>query len=81
MKNVNKMIKLFSEECKLRDEQSFLESGGYSHLSISKFYLKRDSIESRLCKNYEKQHELEIIMTYEEKEELYKQTEINLNEL
>ena len=80
MNNVKKMIALFDEECKLRDEQSFLERGGYRHLSDSKFVAKRDGIERRLNKNYEKQKALESKMTYEEKEELYMETEINLNE-
>ena len=47
---------------------------------MSKFFAKRAGIDRRLNKNYEKQKALESKMTYQEKEELYMETEINLNE-
>lgn len=76
MSKVERMIKLFDEEFKLSKDID-RAMPWMTNLAYRK---KQDSLKSKLKKNQERQRLLSDKMTFEEKEELYAQTEVNLNE-
>lgn len=77
MKKVERMIKLFDEEVELSSKID----RAMPWMTASAYRKLQDSLKLKLERNFEKQNELASKMTFEEKEELYRQTEINLNEL
>jgi len=77
MKKVERMIKLFDEEVVLFKDidkaMPWMTEGAYRK--------KQDSLKIKLERNLAKQEELANKMTFDEKEELYHLTDINLNEI
>lgn len=77
MSKVERMIRLFDEECKLYKEID----RAMPWMTPIAYKRKQDSLKSKLEKNQERQRLLADKMTFEEKEDLYSQTEINLNDV
>ena len=77
MEKVERMIKLFNEECILSKDidkaMPWMTEGAYKR--------NQDSLKLKLERNLAKQEELSNKMTFDEKEELYHLTDINLNEI
>lgn len=76
MNKVERMIKLFDEEVKL-DKQI---DRGAPWMTEREYRRSQESLHKKYERNQAKQRELANRMTFEEKEELYRQTEVNLNE-
>lgn len=76
MKRVERMIKLFDEEVKLSKDIY----RGMSWMTPIEYRRNQESLRKKYERNQAKQAELANRMTFEEKEELYRQTDINLNE-
>lgn len=77
MKKVERMIKLFNEEYILSKD---IDKAMPWMTNIA-YRKKQDSLKIKLERNLAKQEELSNKMTFDEKEELYHLTDINLNEL
>ena len=76
MNKVERMIKLFDEEVKLSKDID----RGMPWMSEREYRRSQESLHKKYERNQAKQRELANRMTFEEKEELYRQTEVNLNE-
>ena len=77
MTKVERMIKLFDEEVILSKDID----RGMPWMTISAYRRKQDSLKLKFERNQEKQEQLASKMTFDEKEELYHRTDINLNEI
>jgi hypothetical protein len=77
MNKVERMIKLFNEEVVLHKDID----RGMPWMTEREYRRKQDSLKLKFERNQEKQEQLAIKMTFDEKEELYHRTDINLNEI
>lgn len=75
MSKVDRMIKLFTEEISLSTDID----RAMPWMTEKAYRRKQESLRKKYEKNQEKQEELANKMTFEEKEELYIRTDINLN--
>lgn len=76
MKRVERMIKLFKEEADIFKDVD----RAMPWMTKREYRRNQESLYKKYERNQAKQAELANRMTFEEKEELYIQTEINLNE-
>lgn len=77
MKKVERMIKLFDEEVKISKDIN----KAMPWMTNIAYRKKQDSLKLKLERNLAKQEELSNKMTFDEKEELYHLTDVNLNEI
>lgn len=76
MKKVERMIKLFKDESDISKDID----RAMPWMTERAYRQKQEQLHKKYEKNQEKQEELANKMTFEEKEELYRKTDINLNE-
>ncbi len=77
MSKVDRMIKLFAEEVSLSKDID----RAMPWMTEKAYRMNQDSLRKKYEKNQGKQEEIADKMTFEEKEELYIRTDINLNEV
>lgn len=75
MKKVDRMVKLFNEEVSLSKDID----RAMPWMTEKAYRRKQESLHKKYEINQAKQEELSNKMTFEEKEELYIRTDINLN--